>query len=361
MDHAIRLGALVPPCAARPTQPICAVKTVTRPYRFIRNEGGLAMTTEVVVENTMTWVRRVLLAWVALSIGCASAALAGPVEDLLNAASRGDMAAVQALLNAGTDVNGRTSERCRDDNPSPLCDGATALILASFTGHLQVVQALLDQGADVNSKMYGGATALGMAFLAGTPFSLAVAPDSCRPPNCLVVNIVQVLLDKGADVNADEGGMTALGMAFASGHLEVVQVLLDRGAEVNEKASFDPTVLMRASASGRLDMVRALLGKGAEVNAKTLAGETALMAASGSGFLDIVRALLDKAADVNAKTANFRTALMSASQGGHLDIVQALIENGADVNFKTYYGMTALTVARNAEVKALLMRAGAKP
>jgi hypothetical protein len=31
MDHAIRLGALVPPCAARPTQPICAVKTVRAP------------------------------------------------------------------------------------------------------------------------------------------------------------------------------------------------------------------------------------------------------------------------------------------------------------------------------------------
>jgi len=298
---------------------------------------------------------------VALSIGGGAAALAGPAEDLLNAASRGDVAAVQALLEAGTDVNATTSETCRGNDIRPVCGRPTALIMASLTGHLEVVQALLDKGADVNATMYGGATALGNAFMAGSRYVLATAPDSCRPADCPVFNIVQALLDKGADVNAGNGGVTALNMAFIFGHFEVVPVLLDRGAEVNEKASFNPTPLMMASASGRLDMVQAVLGKGAEVNAKTLGGETALMAASQTGHLDIVQALLDKGGDVNAKTNNYRTALMGASQGGHLDIVQALLDNGADVNFKTYYGVSALSVARNAEVKALLIRAGAKP
>jgi uncharacterized protein len=173
---------------------------------------------------------------VALSIGGGAAALAGPAEDLLHAASRGDVAAVQALLEAGTDVNARTSETCRGNDVRPECGRATALIMAALTGHLEVVQALLDKGADVNAKMYGGATALGNAFIAGSGYALAVAPDSCRPPNCPVLSIVQVLLDKGADVNADNGGVTALNMAFIFGHFEAVQVLLDRGAEVNEKS-----------------------------------------------------------------------------------------------------------------------------
>jgi hypothetical protein len=173
----------VPPNAAnlRFTEP------VHLPIVFFSDEGGLAMTNEVVVENTMARIRRVLSAsWVALSVGWAAAAVAGPVEDLLNAAYRGDMAAVQALLNTGTDVNARTSEICRGSF-TPVCGGATALIMASFTGHLDIVQALLAKGADVNAKMEDGATALGMATLAGSPFLLALgvapAPDSCRPPS----------------------------------------------------------------------------------------------------------------------------------------------------------------------------------
>jgi ankyrin repeat protein len=298
---------------------------------------------------------------VALSIVWAAVALAGPAEDLISAASHGDGAAVQALLDAGTDVNARWGETCTNDDLNPVCDGATALIMASSTGHLDVVQALLARGADVNVKMYGGASALGMASLAGSPLALAFAPDSCRPPSCPIREIVLALLEKGADVNADDGGVTALIVFSQFGHLDVVQVLLEKGANVNAGTGSGETALMAASGIGRLDIVQALLGKGAEVNANTRNAETALMAASRTGHLDIVQALLDKGADVNAKTTNYTTALMAASQGGHLDIVRALIDKGADVNFKTYYGTSALTVARNAEVKALLIRAGAEP
>jgi uncharacterized protein len=154
------------------------------------------VTTEVVVKNTMARIRPVLSAsCVALSVGWAAAAMAGPVEDLLNAAYRGDMAAVQALLNTGTDVNARTSEICRGSF-TPVCGGATALIMASFTGHLDIVQALLARGADVNAPMNNGNNALMGASRAGR------------------VDVVRALLAKRADVNArTNNGMTALTVA----------------------------------------------------------------------------------------------------------------------------------------------------
>jgi uncharacterized protein len=63
----------------------------------------------------------------------------------------------------------------------------------------------------------------------------------------------------------------------------------------------------------------------------------------------------------NARANNGWTGLMIASGSGSLDMVQALLDRGAEVNAKANDGTTALMVARDAEIKALLMQAGAKP
>jgi len=66
--------------------------------------------------------------------------MAGPAEDLISAAERGDTAVVKALLAKGVKVNARDIY------------GSTALILAAGNGHLGVVRALLAKGAVVNAK-----------------------------------------------------------------------------------------------------------------------------------------------------------------------------------------------------------------
>jgi hypothetical protein len=97
------------------------------------------MSTNVVAENSMVRIGRVLTVWlVALKVAWVATAMGGPAADLISAAERGDATAVKALLAKRADVNAKRS------------DGATALIPASENGHLDVVQALLARGAEVN-------------------------------------------------------------------------------------------------------------------------------------------------------------------------------------------------------------------
>jgi ankyrin repeat protein len=129
------------------------------------------------------------------------------------------------------------------------------------------------------------------------------------------------------------------------------------------KATADPGEdLIAAATRGDDAAVQALLAKGAEVDAKDNGGMTPLMWASEEGHLDVVQALITNGADINAKTfENGMTPLMWASEEGHLDVAQALITKGADVNAKTIEkGDTALTLAKDADTRALLVRAGAK-
>jgi len=129
------------------------------------------------------------------------------------------------------------------------------------------------------------------------------------------------------------------------------------------KAMADPGAdLIAAATHGDVAAVQALLAQGAEVDAKDDGGMTPLMWASEEGHFDVVQALLTKGADVNAKTfENGMTPLMWASEEGHLDVVQVLITKGADVNAKEIEGGgTALRLAKDADIKALLVRAGAK-
>ncbi|KAF7510973.1 hypothetical protein GJ744_005519 [Endocarpon pusillum] len=198
--------------------------------------------------------------------------------------------------------------------------GRTALIWAAELGHEKVVEILLDMGAEVdaqgggeNEEDYGNA--LQAASLEGHQ------------------KVVEMLLDKGAEVNAQGGDYgNALQAASIGGHQTVVEMLLDKGAEVNAQGGDYGNALQAASSRGHQTVVEMLLDKGAEVNAQGGDYGNALQAASWGGHQTVVEMLLDKGAEVNAQREYYGNALQAASWGGHQTVVEMLLDKGAEVN-----------------------------
>jgi hypothetical protein len=75
------------------------------------------------------------------------------------------------------------------------------------------------------------------------------------------IEIVKLLLDKGADVNlTDKYGNTPLHLAASDGHIEIVKLLLEKGSDVNSKRRNDGTTpLYWAALNGHIEIVKLLL------------------------------------------------------------------------------------------------------
>ncbi|THW63458.1 hypothetical protein D6D19_09648, partial [Aureobasidium pullulans] len=149
-----------------------------------------------------------------------------------------------------------------------------------------------------------------------TPVRLAALSNHDR--------VLKYHLDKpGMDVKAkDEDGRSALYWASELGHEGIVQMLLDKGADVNVQGGYYGNVLQAASVGGHDKTVQLLLEKGADVNVQGGCYNTALYAASAHGHDEIVQMLLDIGANVNAQGGRYANALYAASAEDLDGIVQ---------------------------------------
>ena len=186
---------------------------------------------------------------------------------------------------------------------------------------------------------------------------------------------VQGLLQQGASPNArneDGNTLTALMVAAKNGCFDIVKLLLDAGAKVNAKASnvsgaganvLDGiTPLWEAASSENAEVVRMLLERGADLHADTSDGAIVMLRASTN---EIVQIFLDRGLDINAKDKRGHSLLIrSAEWGGHhRPNIAFLLQHGADPNAKTEDGTTALKLAkgvRHSDDVELLEKAGAK-
>jgi len=89
------------------------------------------------------------------------------------------------------------------------------------------------------------------------------------------------LLEEGIDVNAhdEKEGVTALILAAIAGHSDIVELLLSKGADINAQDRKGVTALMYAVSMNRKKVVEMLLNSGVDVTVKDNAGYTALMVA----------------------------------------------------------------------------------
>ena len=250
--------------------------------------------------------------------GVASVSVARAVVEapLVEAASRGDVAAVRAALEAGADADQRQG------------DGATGLHWAVHRGDLTLVEMLLAAGATVDA----------VNDLAVTPLLLAASSGQ--------VAVVDRLLAAGAD---PEGGGAdrerPLMRAAWVGSVDVVRSLLDAGADPNGvEPARRQTALMWAVAERHPHVVRLLLDRGAAVDAATvthrtgraatrdIVGYTPLLFAARVGDAESLELLLSAGADPNAASSDGMSALILATVRGYPDVAIRLLDADADPN-----------------------------
>lgn len=196
-------------------------------------------------------------------------------QALLEAARSGDAEAVGKFIDQGADIEVRVpTQPVDEDAPQeyvPEADaGATPLILAMHEGHMETVRLLLDKGADVNARDAAQFTAMERAAFDGH------------------LGRVEFLLEHGASAVGDSRALT---WAARQGMTNVVQMLLDAGADPNAPMPLGWTPLMFAAQSGEASIVSALISSGADVNAVSINGYTALRCARERGREDIAEAL----------------------------------------------------------------------
>ncbi|MCJ1407546.1 hypothetical protein MMC19_001617 [Ptychographa xylographoides] len=308
------------------------------------------------------------------------------------ASSKGYTALQIACIKGHTELIVLLLAHAADINaPAAAEEGLTALQAATLYGHRSISIDLIQRGANVNAgASSGGYTAIQAAanngdtvifdhlLLVGANIETSlrgqgytVLQAACRSGHLAMVNHILAIRSIGVNEKpAKLQGMTSVQAAAMSGRIDIVELLVNRGADINADPSEfrGRTALQAAAERGDLVMVTALLKLQANINARPCETEgfTALQAASHAGHRDIVELLRANGADMNAPPCldKGRTALQAAAEMGHLGVVQYLLSEGAYANERPAWrhGVTAWQIAyANGydEVAAILAQAGA--
>jgi ankyrin repeat protein len=282
-------------------------------------------------------------------------AKAAEPSPLVEAAARGDLATVRALIGQKTDVNaarvdGTTALHAavnvdrldiadallRAGARAAAADryGVTPLYLASLNGNADMIRRLLDAGADPNAVDPGGETALMTAARTGAPAAL------------------RALLERGASIDAREPefGQTALMIAVLENQRAAIDLLLEAGASPNVQTrkgpapAFVPPCKGTGCGSEGVGINRGGVpdrGRRAEVKG----GMTPLLHAARDGRVSAVRRLVDAGADLELADANGIRPLLMSLLNGKLDVATYLLSKGANVNADDFWGRTPLWAA----------------
>jgi hypothetical protein len=134
-------------------------------------------------------------------------------------------------------------------------------------------------------------------------------------------NLIQFLLDDGADINTEDGVYGhALQAAAVKCNQDIVRYLVKRGADINAPSGKYGNVLQAAVSNGGESIIRDLVEHGADVKAQGGPFGNALHAVVCDGRNEIVRYFVDRGADVDAQGSKYGNAREAALGEGKLDI-----------------------------------------
>ena len=253
-------------------------------------------------------------------------------SEWIQIALNGSLADLKKLLDAGMKPDAKTAA------------GTTALMFAARD--LEKVKLLIERGADVNARATTGITALMVA--------------ARHRGN---VEVVRLLLKKGAKQNADKGvevrnDASALFFAVMAGDAQTAGVLLEAGARLGDRMKIlgrfaqSPLVYATTLDSG---MVEYLINKGASPNEMDDDKISVLGWATIANNVGAVQLLLARGAQVNHVDNFGMTPLLygASVDFGDTAVMEKLIAAGGDVSAKNKEGLTALDLAKNYRHQAL--------
>jgi hypothetical protein len=193
-----------------------------------------------------------------------------------------------------------------------------------------------------------------LALMLILPLALIVLPaaagaQAVAPSNDILLQAVRkgdaaavkAALDAGVPTDAKfRYDRTALSFAADRGQVEIVKLLLDRGADVNAKDSFyGVTALVWAANNGHVEVARILLARGA-----TGAGDV-LESGVEKRSVELVEAAIGSG-KLNAEELSF--ALEEADKAGAAEVTAALRKAGAVPPPKADFKVDPATLARYA-------------
>jgi len=156
------------------------------------------------------------------------------------------------------------------------------------------------------------------------------------------IYLAKHFLSRGVDVNFHAvNNIQGVVMAACRENVDMLSMLLDRGANVNAAVGTGATALHFA-ARKRVNVVRLLLQRGADVNALTMQRNTALHNATEEERVDNVAELLRYKSDPNAENESGETPLLMACKKGNYALIKLLLENGSRPNTSSSDVMTPL-------------------
>ncbi|MCK5919186.1 MAG: ankyrin repeat domain-containing protein [Cocleimonas sp.] len=274
---------------------------------------------------------------------------------LQQAASKGDVKTINALLKQGADIN--TKSRF----------GKTPTMQAAEAGKSEAIMLLLSRGADVNARTRSGSSALTYAAENGHEEITAMlvemganVHDRTRTGwDAMMIasregyaTIVAQLIEFGADVRAsDRRGNSALMYAIEGDHEEVVKTLFHYSDKVSPCVPNDQgiTPLMMSIDKRNRTITLLLLPLSKNISHKDRTGTTVLHRAAVLGTAGLITELLELNAMIDSQDEDGNTPLMLAVAVTEMDAIKLLIEKGADLKLKNGLDETVLDLAKKSK------------
>ena len=288
----------------------------------------------------------------------------GGMTALLHAARQGHAGAVEALLDAGGDID------------QVSADGTTPIFIAALNGHFDLVLALLERGADPNLANHAGGTPLfatiNQQWIPKTGYA---QPNVHLQQNATHMEVMEALLRAGADPNARLSkrlwftqyggsilsvnmiGATPFWRASYAADVEAMRLLVAYGADHrvptqrppprrriawDEDPGADKSGIPAVPVGGPgIHPIHAAsgvgYGQGFAANAHRHAPD---------GWMPAMRYLVDElGADVNVRDHDAYNALHHAASRGDTEMIRFLVGRGADVMAISRIGQTTADMA----------------